>query len=142
MPTKTVEKTKIIVKEKIPEKVSQKKVSRPRASKSRQQDEMIKVLMESNIELQHKSADMVHAVKELTKRMDSMVALFEEAASQIKSGTDEPLMKKLEDLLDQNKTIAKGLILLEKYVRERASSSTGMSMPSFRSSGPPPPEPF
>jgi len=136
MPTKTVEKTKIIVKEKIP----QKRVSKPGAGRSRQQDELIKVLMESNIELQHKSADMVHSVRELTKRMDSMVALFEEAASQIKSGTDEPLMKKLEDLLDQNKTIAKGLILLEKYVRER-SSLPGMGMPSFRSN-PPAPEPF
>ncbi len=137
MPTKTVEKTKIIVKEKTQPEKAVRRVSR-KPSKTKQQEELINALMQSNIDLQHKSADMVHAVKELTKRMDNMVALFEEAASQIKSGTDEPLMKRLEELLDQNKTIAKGLILLEKYVRERASVS---SMPSFRG-GPPAPEPF
>ncbi|MEM4245252.1 MAG: hypothetical protein QW404_00815 [Candidatus Nanoarchaeia archaeon] len=127
MPAKKVEK-KIIVKEKVPEK----KVVRKSSSK----EEIINQLMQSNLALQDKTADMIHAMKELTKRMDTMVALFEEAASQIKSGTDEPLMKKLEELLDQNKTIAKGLILLEKYVRERASSMSG-----FRP-GPPSPEPF
>ena len=141
MPTKTVERTKIIVKEKTPAKAPRKRASTPRVSKVRQQEELINALMQSNVELQHKTADMVHSVKELTKRMDSMVSLFEEAASQIKSGTDEPLMKRLEELLDQNKTIAKGLILLEKYVRERASVP-GMGMSSFRSNGPPAPEPF
>jgi len=38
------------------------------------------------------------------------------------------LAKKLNDLLDQNKTIARGLLLLEKYVRDK---SVG---PSFQSS--------
>ncbi len=127
MPAKKVEK-KIIVKE----DAAKKKFVR----KSSTKEEIINQLMQSNLALQDKTADMIHAMKELTKRMDMMVALFEEAASQIKSGTDEPLMKKLEELLDQNKTIAKGLILLEKYVRERASA-----MPGFRP-GPPSPEPF
>jgi hypothetical protein len=103
MPVKTVEKTtKVIIKEK-----PSKKVSRPkRQSASKKQEELINILLQSHIDLQHKS--------------------------------DEPLMKKLEDLLDQNKTIAKGLILLEKYVRERASTN----IPGFQRGGVPPPEPF
>lgn len=131
MPAKTVEKEKVIVKKKVPEKKSRS------ITKSSSKQDVINQLMQSNLALQDKTADLVHVMKELNKRMDSMVSLFEEAASHIKSGTDEPLMKKLEELLDQNRTIAKGLILLEKYVRERASSA----MPSFRS-GPPPPDLF
>jgi len=128
MPAKSVEK-KVIVKEKVQKK---------RVTKSSSKEEIINQLLQSNLALQDKTVDLLHGMKDLTKRMDNMVKLFEEAATQVKSGTDEPLMKKLEELLDQNKTIAKGLILLEKYVRERASA-----MPGFppRSSVPPP-EPF
>ncbi|MFH1332543.1 MAG: hypothetical protein ABIH63_04655 [archaeon] len=129
MPAKNVEK-KIIVKEKVPKK---------RVTKSSTKEEIINQLLQSNLALQDKTVDLLHGMKDLTKRMDNMVKLFEEAATQVKSGTDEPLMKKLEELLDQNKTIAKGLILLEKYVRERASAT----MPGFSPrSSVPPPEPF
>ncbi len=34
---------------------------------------------------------------------------------------EEPLAKKLESLIEQNKTIARGLLLLEKYVREKTT---------------------
>ncbi len=136
MPTKTVEKTKVIIKEKVPQ---QKAPKRKSVSTSSSKEEIINQLMQSNLALQDKTVDLLHGMKELTKRIDNMVKLFEEAASQIKSGTDEPLMKKLEELLDQNKTIAKGLILLEKYVRERASAS----IPGFSPrSGVLPPELF
>lgn len=119
----------------MPENVPKKKVRVQRSvTASSSKDEIINQLMQSNLALQEKTVDLLHGIRDLTKRMDNMVKIFEEAASQIKSGTDEPLMRKLENLLDQNKTIAKGLILLEKYVRERASSS----IPGFQR--PPSPE--
>ncbi len=132
MCAKKVGNTKVMVDKGIQEKERNEKVGG-----SSSQQEIVNQIMQSNLELQHKTVDLLHGVKELTRRMDNMVKIFEEAATQIKSGSDEPLMKRLEELLEQNKTIAKGLILLEKYVREKASSS----MPSFQR-GVPPPEPF
>ncbi|MBL7100553.1 MAG: hypothetical protein ISS23_01215 [Nanoarchaeota archaeon] len=91
-------------------------------------DAIIKQLAENNLALQGKTADLILSVKELTKKIDDMVKIFEEAAKHIKEGTDKPLMEKLQSLLEQNKTIAKGLILLEKYVREKSA----MGMPQFQ----------
>lgn len=82
---------------------------------------IIEQLVENNIALQEKTADLITSIKELTKKIDDMVKIFEEAAKHIKEGTDRPLMEKLTSLIDQNKTIAKGLVLLEKYVREKSA---------------------
>lgn len=84
-------------------------------------DTIIEQLVHNNIALQDKTAELITSIKELTKRMDDMVKIFEEAAKNIKEGTDKPLMDKLQGLLDQNQTIAKGLVLLEKYVREKSA---------------------
>jgi len=93
----------------------------PRVSKS----DIIAQLAENNLALQHKTAELITSVKELTKKMDDMVSIFQEAAKHIKEGTDRPLMEKLNGLIEQNKTIAKGLILLEKYVREKSAGVGG-----------------
>ncbi len=132
MSAKKIGNTKVIVDEGIQDKGRHEKVGG-----SSVQQEIVNQLMQSNLELQHKTVDLLHGVKGLTERMDNMVKIFEEAAAQMKSGSEEPLMKRLEELLEQNKTIAKGLILLEKYVREKAS----YSMPGFQR-GVTPPEPF
>ncbi len=99
-----------------------------RESKS---SEVSKQLVDSSVVLQDKTAELLLAVNKLVKRLDDMVSVFEEASKHIKSGLDEPLAKKLEELLEQNRNIARGLILLERYVREK----TGMA--SF-----PPPKPL
>jgi len=91
----------------------------PKTSK----DTMIKQLLELNISLQKKEADLITSVNKLTKKMNAMVSLFQQAAKDIKQGTDEPLIKKLEMLLEQNKNLSRGLLLLEKYVREKAAVS-------------------
>lgn len=84
-------------------------------------DELIQELIRNNITLQTKTADLISSIKELTGRLNKMVVLFEEAAAHIKAGTDEPMIRRLDELLDQNKSLAKGLLLLEKYVREKAA---------------------
>ena len=78
-------------------------------------------LTENSILLQQKTTELIQNVSQLTKRIDKMVSIFEDAAKHIQSGTDEPLARKLDSLLEQNKNIARGLILLEKYIRERAN---------------------
>ncbi len=65
----------------------------------------------------------------LTKRLDKMFSLFEEASKHVAEVESSEakiaaLSVKLESLLEQNRSIAKGLILLEKYVRGKSGFET------------------
>ena len=67
-------------------------------------------------------SDLIESTDKLVKRMDKMVSLFEEASKHVgevesTEARISALSTKLESLLEQNKAIAQGLILLEKYVR-------------------------
>jgi DNA-binding transcriptional regulator GbsR (MarR family) len=86
----------------------------------------MKQLIENNISLQKKSIDLIEATNKLTKKIDKLVNLFEEASKhvgEVEVGEDKvkQLAAKLESLLEQNKDIAKGLLLLERYVREKST---------------------
>ncbi len=84
--------------------------------------EVVDALIQNNLELQKKSAELIDAIAKLTTRMKHLLDVFETAARAIEKGeVEEPLAKKLEALLDQNKTIARGLLLLERYVRDKTS---------------------
>ena len=81
-------------------------------------DELIK----NNVTLQKATLDLFDAVTKMTERTDRLLSLFEEAAKNIERGEiKEPLTKQLDALLEQNKVIARGLVLLEKYIREKSS---------------------
>ncbi len=96
-------------------------------------DKLIEIFIESNLSLQHKIADLVIEMKSLNNNVKSMVALFTEAGEHIKKGKyEEPLMVKLDDLLEQNKNIAKGLLLLEKFVREKQAMQTAFAPRPFQ----------
>ena len=92
-------------------------------------DDIIHQLAENNLSLQEKTIELIISIKELTNKVDDMVTIFGEAAKHIKEGTDRPLMEKLQNLLEQNKTIAQGLIMLEKYVREKSVVGTQSFQP-------------
>lgn len=83
--------------------------------------QIIDQLVASNIHLQNKTVELMTQMGKLTRRIDHMVGIFEEAAKNIKTEQSAPLMNKLERLIDQNKNIARGLILLERYVKEKSS---------------------
>ncbi len=77
------------------------------------------------------------ATADLIKRVDRVFSLFEEASkhvSEVQSAEARitALSEKLEALLEQNKAIAQGLILLEKYVRgkTRLEPVIGVSKPT------------
>ena len=76
----------------------------------------------SKDDLSHQVMLLVESNNKLVGRIDKLVSLFEEASKHVTEveSTEakvNALASKLEVLLDQNKTIAQGLILLEKYVR-------------------------
>ena len=79
----------------------------------------IQELASMNIELQKISVELIDKMNNLTTRMDRMLSLFEDAARNINVEDSASLQTRLQELLDQNKTIARGLLTIEKYIRER-----------------------
>lgn len=79
--------------------------------------------------MQKVSLEVIQSNNELNKRIDKLVELFETAARNVgisennKSETESirALSGKIEDLLEQNKNLAEGLLLLEKYVRRKSA---------------------
>jgi len=87
-------------------------------------DKIVEKLMENSILLQKKDAELMHSVNKLVLKIDKMLNVFEEASKHVMEvGEDRKvseLTDKLEELLEQNKTIAKGLLMLERYVRQKS----------------------
>ena len=86
-------------------------------------------MVKSSDPVLEKVEELIEVMKEreesthhLIERVDKMFSLFEEASKHLDEvesaeGRINALSSKLESLLEQNKSIAQGLILLEKYVR-------------------------
>ena len=77
-------------------------------------------------------SELLNSMNKLTQRIDKLVSLFEEAAKHVgevesTEARIASLSAKLESLLDQNKAIAQGLILLEKYVRGKSGLETAQA---------------
>ncbi len=106
-------------------------------------EKTVKLLIENNAMMQKKITELTGSVDGLTKKVSALVKLIEKASEEF-AGTGEEgvvgeraekvaerkmskdeLLDKLESLLRQNKTIARGLILLEKYVKEKVSGRRG-----------------
>tara|TARA_Y100000310_G_C20650438_1_gene799122 strand:- start:1776 stop:2114 length:339 start_codon:yes stop_codon:yes gene_type:complete len=104
-------------------------------SKSTSDPQLVVQLIENNIALQKKTTDLLVGMNSLTKKVGGLVNLFEDAAKRIKPGMDEegvkPLLEKLDMLTEQNKTIARGLVLLEEYIREKRKPFQPRPLPEF-----------
>ncbi|MEK6852773.1 MAG: hypothetical protein AABX59_02740 [Nanoarchaeota archaeon] len=103
----------------------------------------IDLLIENNVALQKIMTNLVLETDKLNKRMDRLIHLIEKASDEFvekgeselkfreieeevgmkekkeKGESKDELIDKLESLLKQNKTIARGLLLLERYVKEK-----------------------
>jgi len=94
----------------------------PRKKASVTSEPIIDELIKHNVALEKVSLELLESVNKLTSRIDRMLSLFEEAAKNIEKAEtleEQPLARKLESLIDQNKTIARGLLLLEKFIRDK-----------------------
>lgn len=97
--------------------------------------ETVDLLIENSITLQKTLTDLAVNVDKLSKEVAEMLNLFREASKAFTEGKRpagpakptelmEPtkeLKEKLDILIDQSKTIAKGLMLLESYIKEKIS---------------------
>ncbi len=96
-------------------------------------------LIENSVKLQKVLANMAFKFDSLSDQIAKLLELFEIAAkSFVKKeeenvGTDSGLLIKIDTLLEQNKTLAKGLALMEEKIRHRIeipeSELHGVPMP-------------
>ena len=85
-------------------------------------NQIVKELIKNNVELQLKSADLIKAVSELTTELKRLVNIFQNAAEKLEpesEGEIKSLIQRIDALTEQNKIIAKGLLVLDKYVKNR-----------------------
>ncbi len=88
-------------------------------SKLSKQD-IIDQLTKNSTLLQQKSIQLLTSMNNLTKKIEKLIEIFEKAADYIeKEEVSEPLSSKLAQLLEQNRKIASGLLILEKFVKEK-----------------------
>tara|TARA_Y100000310_G_scaffold332606_1_gene408520 strand:- start:3740 stop:4087 length:348 start_codon:yes stop_codon:yes gene_type:complete len=95
------------------------------AKKTSPSEPLIDELIKHNISLEKVSLELLESVNKMIKRTDRMLSLFEEAAKNIEQSEkleEKPMAKQISDLVEQNRTIARGLILIERFVRDRTSA--------------------
>jgi len=96
-----------------------------------ERDEM---LIDNFINLQKVLTNLSVKFDDLSSNMSKMLQLFEISAKSFAekysgdagvnvSGSDKAFLNKLDSLLDQNKTISKGIMMMEEKIRNRPSSS-------------------
>ena len=89
------------------------------------EDTGIKKLVEVSILAQQTNLILIKSISELSKRVDSMVSMFEKAANNvgdIKAVTQEEVedvARRVQEVVQQNKDLAEGLLNLDSYVRRR-----------------------
>lgn len=85
-------------------------------------------LIDSNTQLQHKMTDVLLGIKELNENVSSLVTIFKSAGEHIKADKyEDPMINRINELLEQNKNISKALLLLEKYVKEKQAPPSPIS---------------
>ncbi|MDP3882392.1 MAG: hypothetical protein Q8Q31_05945 [Nanoarchaeota archaeon] len=89
-------------------------------------EELQEKLVENLVELQKVHTNLAERFDKLSDQITTLLRLFEMAAKSfasvpgnVTSEKDKDFLDKIDRLLDQNKTIAKGLMLIEEKVRER-----------------------
>jgi hypothetical protein len=92
-------------------------------------------LLENFVNLQHVLTNLAVKFEDLSGNISRLLQLFELSAKSFADkpittpGVDQEFLKKLDSLLDQNKTISKGIMMMEDRIRNR---TTGMH-PMMRS---------
>lgn len=83
-------------------------------------------LVQNLIELQKINVTMIEKFDKLTNQISSLLSLFEMTAKSFAehpayqvSEKDKEFLEKIDKLLEQNKTIAKGLIMMEERIRDK-----------------------
>lgn len=98
----------------------------PQYSPRREGSEIEKKILENLVELQKVHTNLAERFEKLAEQIVNLLNLFEMAARSFAehpanqvTEKDKEFLEKVDKLLEQNKTIAKGLMLMEERIRER-----------------------
>ena len=100
-------------------KLGDKKAHKKKKMTAREREEL---LIENFVGLQHAMTNMSVKFGGLSDNISKLLNVFEESAKNFVSGgkpDDAEMLNKIDSLLNQNKTIAKGLVLMEGKLRGR-----------------------
>jgi hypothetical protein len=96
-----------------------------------------KALIENFVGLQKVQADLAVKLDALTKQLSELLKLFESTAKTfaenpavLTADRDKEFMDKINQLLEQDKVIAKGVVYIEDRVDEIEKSTVGKPLPS------------
>tara|TARA_Y100000310_G_scaffold136688_1_gene135531 strand:- start:161 stop:484 length:324 start_codon:yes stop_codon:yes gene_type:complete len=79
-----------------------------------------KRLISSSLALQNLTTELVKSNLHLSKKIDHLIVLFEDAAKSVSTGDSEEILnlnKKVNELVLQNKELARTLILMENKMK-------------------------
>jgi len=101
--------------------------------------EVNQALMENFITLQKVLTNLSLKFEDLSKNIEKLLNVFEITAKNFtekqfptNTESDKEFLKKLDDLLDQNKTISKGILMMEEKVKSRMSPEPNQTSSRFQ----------
>ena len=117
----------------------QKKSVNQDSEKVKNQDTNLRIqekILENLIELQKVHTTLAERFDRLSTHLESLLNLFETTArsfakspGNMTAEKDKEFLDKIDKLLDQNKTLAKGLTLMEERIRERVYGAPPQRQP-------------
>jgi hypothetical protein len=136
--------TKRPVKKSVAKKTaSKKKVTRKPASKKKTTKKIVKpqksyenLLIENFVSLQKVMTNLSMKFSELSQNMSKVLFVFEEAAKNLaisEKVMNDQFGKKVDNLVDQNKTLNKNFGLMDERIRRQGRIPTHQSIPMNRS---------
>ena len=102
-------------------------------TKTMTKSELEQALLNNFVNLQKVLTNLSAKFEELSDNISKLLQLFEISAKSFaeknsngikQPETDKEFLKKLDSLLDQNKTIARGIMLMEEKIRQRNQPSS------------------
>jgi hypothetical protein len=114
-----------------PEKIVERKPREKRMTAKEREE----LLIENFVGLQNAMTNMSIKFGMLSDNIARLLQVFEESAKNLIDGgrpDDKDMLGKINSLLDQNKTIAKGLVLMESKLRGRVESNEAQPEESFK----------
>ncbi len=90
-------------------------------------DPDIQRLIEVSVLSQKTNLTLAKSMSELSKKVDSLVSMFQHAASNVSEIRDvtkdevDQIAKQLQEVVQQNKDLAQGLVALDNYTRHHKS---------------------
>jgi murein DD-endopeptidase MepM/ murein hydrolase activator NlpD len=108
-------------------------ISKPKAIKANSEDKSQKLLLENFIALQEAIVNIGADLKDLNKKITSLLELFENAAKKFEEKPEtRSLASKMNEIIEQNQTIAKTLLLMNKKLKEEESGELEGFKPSIK----------